>query len=88
MEGNHRTVCVVRWPERVAPGKSDGMMHVVDWFPTVMSIIEIGKITSETLSLAKSYLQKQEIQATYLEARVSDYDSVGSAILNTVHQQL
>ncbi|MCZ6505390.1 MAG: sulfatase-like hydrolase/transferase, partial [Actinobacteria bacterium] len=39
-EGNHRTVCIVRWPGHIAPGKADGMMHIVDWFPTLLNLID------------------------------------------------
>ena len=32
------TVCVARWPGHIEPGTSDGMMHVTDWFPTLLEI--------------------------------------------------
>jgi arylsulfatase A-like enzyme len=32
-------VCAVRWPGHIPSGKSDEMMHVVDWFPTLMHLI-------------------------------------------------
>jgi arylsulfatase A-like enzyme len=36
-EGNLRTPCLVRWPGRVPPGRaSDEIMHVTDWFTTIM----------------------------------------------------
>jgi arylsulfatase len=38
-EGNNRTVCVTRWPGKIEPGQSDGMMHVTDWFPTLMNLV-------------------------------------------------
>ena len=38
-EGNNRTVCIARWPGEIAPGKSDEMMHVTDWFPTLMNLV-------------------------------------------------
>lgn len=38
-EGNNRTACVTRWPDHVRAGRSDEMMHVVDWFPTLMHLI-------------------------------------------------
>jgi arylsulfatase A-like enzyme len=38
-EGNNHTACIVRWPGKIKPGKSDGMMHVTDWFPTLLGLI-------------------------------------------------
>ena len=38
-EGNNRTVGIVRWPGKIAPGKSDEMMHITDWFPTLLNMI-------------------------------------------------
>jgi arylsulfatase len=36
-EGNLRTPCIVRWPGRIAPDRaSDDIMHVTDWFPTLL----------------------------------------------------
>jgi arylsulfatase A-like enzyme len=37
-EGNLRTPCIVRWPGRVPSGRvSDEIMHVTDWFTTLIS---------------------------------------------------
>lgn len=30
---------MVRWPGEIEPRKSDEMMHIVDWFPTLMNLI-------------------------------------------------
>ena len=38
-EGNQRTVCITRWPGKIKAGKSDEMMHIVDWFPTLLNMI-------------------------------------------------
>jgi len=38
-EGNNRTVGIVRWPGQIPDGRSDEIMHVVDWFPTLMNLI-------------------------------------------------
>jgi arylsulfatase A-like enzyme len=36
-EGNLRTPCIVRWPGHVPPGRSsDEIMHVTDWFTTIL----------------------------------------------------
>jgi arylsulfatase len=36
-EGNLRTPCLVRWPGRVLAGEvSDEIMHITDWFPTLL----------------------------------------------------
>jgi arylsulfatase len=39
-EGNNRTAGMIRWPEKIKPRKSDEMMHVVDWFPTLLCLID------------------------------------------------
>jgi arylsulfatase A-like enzyme len=37
-EGNLRTPCIVRWPDRMPAGRvSDEIMHVTDWFTTILS---------------------------------------------------
>ena len=38
-EGNNRTVGIIRWPGKVKAGSSDEILHVVDWFPTLMHLI-------------------------------------------------
>lgn len=38
-EGNNRTVGMIRWPEKIKPRRSDEMMHVVDWFPSLLNMI-------------------------------------------------
>jgi arylsulfatase A-like enzyme len=36
-EGNLRTPCIVRWPGRIPAGRvSDDIMHVTDWFTTLL----------------------------------------------------
>ena len=36
-EGNLRTPCIVRWPGRVAPGRTTNeIVHVTDWFTTLL----------------------------------------------------
>jgi arylsulfatase A-like enzyme len=37
-EGGTRVVALANWPGRVAPGKVDGMVHVVDLFPTLTGL--------------------------------------------------
>lgn len=37
-EGGTRVAAVVNWPARVKPGKSNGLMHVVDFFPTYAAV--------------------------------------------------
>jgi arylsulfatase len=38
-EGNNRTACVIRWPGKIEPGQSDEMMHITDWFPTLLNML-------------------------------------------------
>lgn len=49
---------------------------------SVVTIPEIGRISSETLSLAKSYLNKRDVHATFIEKR----GSVGDSILETAQE--
>jgi arylsulfatase A-like enzyme len=42
-EGNLRTPCIVRWPGRIEGGRaSDEIMHVTDWFTTILRTAGIG----------------------------------------------
>ena len=38
-EGSIRTVGMIKWPGKIAPGASNGMVSVHDWFPTLAGII-------------------------------------------------
>ena len=38
-EGNNRTAGIIRWPGKIQPRASDEMMHVTDWFPTLMNLV-------------------------------------------------
>jgi arylsulfatase len=38
-EGNNRTPAIVRWPGKIQPRVSDEMMHITDWFPTLLNMI-------------------------------------------------
>ena len=39
MEGSLRTPCLVRWPGRIPAGvESNEIMHVTDWFPTLLTM--------------------------------------------------
>ena len=38
-EGNNRTAGLIRWPGQIAPRQSDEMMHITDWFPTLLNLI-------------------------------------------------
>lgn len=38
LEGSNRTPCIVRWPGKVPAGKvSNELVHVVDWYPTLLN---------------------------------------------------
>jgi arylsulfatase len=42
-EGNLRTPCIVRWPGRVPAGRvSDEIMHIVDWFTTLLHAADLA----------------------------------------------
>ena len=38
-EGNNRMTGIIRWPGKIQPRASDEMMHVTDWFPTLMNLV-------------------------------------------------
>ena len=44
-EGNNRTAGMIRWPGKVDAGQTDEMMHVVDWFPTLMKLVGHEELT-------------------------------------------
>lgn len=37
-EGGTRVVAFANWPGKIKAGKVDGMMHVVDWYPTLVGL--------------------------------------------------
>jgi arylsulfatase A-like enzyme len=49
-EGNLRTPCVVRWPTRVPAGvASDEIMHVTDWFTTILHAVGLTEPTDRVI---------------------------------------
>jgi arylsulfatase len=49
-EGNLRTPCVVRWPGHVPPGRSsDEIMHVTDWFTTLLHAAGLSEPTDRVI---------------------------------------
>jgi arylsulfatase A-like enzyme len=49
-EGNLRTPCLVRWPGQIPPGRSsDEIMHVVDWFTTILHAAGLGEPTDRVI---------------------------------------
>jgi arylsulfatase len=47
-EGNNRTVCIARWPGKIAPRQSDEIMHITDWMPTLLNLIgEPGQMPTD-----------------------------------------
>jgi len=56
-EGGTRVVAFANWPGRIKPGTVDGMIHVVDMYPT------IGKLAGASISKAKP-LDGMDVWAT------------------------
>ena len=54
---------------------------------TVMTVTEVGQVTSKTMAQAKSYLRKHDIEATYMNAPLREHGSVGAAVLGTIKEQ-
>jgi hypothetical protein len=49
-EGNLRTPCLVRWPGHVQPGRSsDEIMHVTDWFTTILHAAGLSEPTDRVI---------------------------------------
>ena len=49
-EGNLRTPCIVRWPGRIQPGRtSDEIMHVTDWFTTILHAAGLREPTDRVI---------------------------------------
>ena len=49
-EGNLRTPCIVRWPGHVDEGQvSDEIMHVTDWFTTLLRAAEVDPPTDREI---------------------------------------
>jgi arylsulfatase A-like enzyme len=39
---------MIRWPGKIAPRKPDEMMHITDWFPTLLNMIgRRGSVTTD-----------------------------------------
>jgi arylsulfatase A-like enzyme len=49
-EGNLRTPCLVCWPSHIQPGReSDEIMHVTDWFTTILRIAGLEAPTDRVI---------------------------------------
>ena len=42
-EGNNRTIGLISWPGTIEPRVSNEMVHVVDWFPSLLHLIGHGE---------------------------------------------
>jgi arylsulfatase len=49
-EGNLRTPCIVRWPGQIPAGRvSDDIMHVTDWFTTLLHAARLEEPTDRVI---------------------------------------
>jgi len=49
-EGNLRTPCIVRWPDQIPGGRvSDEIMHVTDWFTTLLHAAGVREPTDRVI---------------------------------------
>jgi arylsulfatase len=49
-EGNLRTPCIVRWPGHIQPGgSSNDIMHVTDWFTTILHAAGLREPTDRVI---------------------------------------
>ena len=50
MEASLRTPCIARWPSRLAAGvKSNEIMHVTDWFTTLLALVGLDAPTDRVI---------------------------------------
>lgn len=63
-EGGTRVVALANWPNRIKPGQVDGMIHVVDMYPTLVGL------AGGTLDKSKP-LDGLDVWATISEGRAS-----------------
>lgn len=43
-EGGIRVPAFVRWPSKLAPGRSDVVLHAVDWMPTIRGLLGLSAL--------------------------------------------
>ena len=62
-EAGHRVPYIVRWPDRVSPGKSEQLVCTTDLFATVADIMEV-KLQDNTAEDSFSFLSALNIDST------------------------
>ena len=82
-EGGVRVPCIIRWPGKLKPGSTwDGMMHVVDLLPTLVSVA--GGSTEPCRTLDGMDLSKALLQGSPSPRSEIIYEVSGSVRLPTI----
>jgi hypothetical protein len=64
-EGNLRTPCLARWPGHIPPGReSDEIMHVVDWFTTILGAAGLDAPTDRVIGQFEASLRREPLIPT------------------------
>ncbi len=61
-EGGHRVPYIVRWPEKVNPGKTDQLICTTDLFATVADILQVG-YTDDVAEDSYSFLPALQVKS-------------------------
>jgi len=96
-EGGVRAPCLIRWPGKVVAGStSNALMHIIDFFPTLVSISGgsltqplpldgmdmTAVLTSNTESPRKEIIFEVSQSVRFPAIRVGDYKLIGEELFN------